>query len=103
VIFYLIASSAWEQAERLEADVASPRDGENFVHCCDHRQIQYVRNSYFPADQPIVALAIDPTRLFNETRYEFGSGGESERFPHVYGPIHVSDVVEVNMVSADPG
>jgi uncharacterized protein (DUF952 family) len=102
VIFHLIASSAWEQAKRGEVDVASPRDGQNFVHCCDHGQIQYVRDSYFPADQSIVALAIDPTRLSNETRYEFGSRGESERFPHVYGAIHVSDVIDTNTVSTSP-
>jgi uncharacterized protein (DUF952 family) len=102
VIFYLVAESAWEQAKRLGANVASPGVGENFVHCCDSRQIQYVRNSYFPVDQPVVALKIDPTRLASETRYEFGSGGESERFPHVYGPIHVSDVVDANTMSPGP-
>lgn len=99
MIFYLIAESAWEQTKRLGADVASPRAGEYFVHCCDRRQVQSVRNSYFPADQPVIALEIDPTRLASETRYEFGSGGESERFPHVFGPIHVSDVVGVNTIS----
>jgi uncharacterized protein (DUF952 family) len=70
------------------------------VHCCDQGQIQHVRDSYFPADQSIVALAIDPTRLSNETRYEVGSRWESERFPHVYGAIHVSDVVDANTVTA---
>jgi uncharacterized protein (DUF952 family) len=99
VIFYLIEESAWETAKRLGADVASPGLGENFVHCCDGRQVQFVRDSYFPADQPIVALEIDPTRLAHETRYEFGSGGESERFPHVFGPIRVSDVVDANTIS----
>lgn len=103
MIFYLIAESAWEQAKRFGADVASPGVGENFVHCCDSRQVQLVRNSYLPADQPVIALEIDPTRLTSETRYELGSGGESERFPHVLGSIRVSDVVDAHTVSVQPG
>jgi uncharacterized protein (DUF952 family) len=102
VIFYVMARSAWEQAERLETKVTSRDFGEPFVHCCDHRQIQYVRNAYFPADEAIVALALDPTRLSGETRYELGSGAESDRFPHVYGSIHASDVVEIISVSDEP-
>jgi uncharacterized protein (DUF952 family) len=66
--------------------VAAPGE-EKFVHCCDERQIAYVRRRYFPVDAEVVALAFDPTQLPAETRYEPGTGGEPERFPHVYGPL----------------
>ena len=36
-----------------------------------------------------------PTLLSAGTRYEAGSCGEVERFPHVYGPIEASDVISV--------
>jgi uncharacterized protein (DUF952 family) len=83
--------------------VASPGSGEAFVHCCDHHQIEYARASYFKPNDQVVALTIDPTRLSSETRYEPGAGGEPERFPHVYGPLRVSDVLEVNPIGVGPG
>jgi uncharacterized protein (DUF952 family) len=79
-----MARRDWESAS---ADEVAPLGAEGFVHCCDERQIGYVRRRYFPADEQVVALALDPTRLPAETRYEPGSGGEPERFPHVYGPL----------------
>ena len=100
MIYYLIAQRDWEQVSHSKAEVASP-GSEGFVHCCDDGQTSHVRAMYFPADQHIVALTVDPTRLSSETRYEPGSGGESERFPHVYGPILVSDVFEANQVTID--
>lgn len=72
--------------------VAEPGKEEDFVHCCDERQIAYVRRSYFPVGEEVVALAFDPTLLPAETRYEPGTGGEPERFPHVYGALRRESV-----------
>ena len=74
---------------------------EGFVHCCDERQIHEVLKAYFPSDARVLAVVVDPTRLSSETRYEPGSGGEAERFAHVYGPIQRSAVVEVIALKAD--
>jgi uncharacterized protein (DUF952 family) len=95
VIFYLMLRRDLESAGA--GQVAAPAD-ERFVHCCDERQIAYVRRRYFPADEEVVALAFDPTRLPAETRYELGSGGEPERFPHVYGPLQRESVTSVRNV-----
>lgn len=74
----------WESG--TEERVAVPGE-ERFVHCCDERQIAHVRQRYFPVDEEVVALAFDPTQLPDETRYEPGTDGEPERFPHVYGVL----------------
>jgi len=84
LIFYLSVRSAWEVAT---ADVLAAPGAEGFVHCCDESQIGYVRRRFFPADADVVAIAFDPTQLPAETRYEPGSEGEPERFPHVYGEL----------------
>jgi len=62
------------------------------------QQMGFVRESYFPTGSTVVALSIDPTALDSETRYEPGSGGELDRFPHVYGSIRRTDVVEVTVL-----
>jgi uncharacterized protein (DUF952 family) len=93
MIFFLMDAEEWD-ARRHESLVATPGP-EGFVHCCDRNQVSFVRESYFPTGSTVAALIIDPTRLDSETRYESGSGGEPERFPHVYGAIRRTDVVEV--------
>jgi uncharacterized protein (DUF952 family) len=85
MIYHLVEQDTWVQrSDQVHVALPGP---EGFVHCCDNRQVQQVRATYFPAGGPVVALALDPTRLDVETRYEPGSRGESERFPHVFGPI----------------
>jgi uncharacterized protein (DUF952 family) len=95
VIFYLMLRRDLESGS---ADVVAAPGAERFVHCCDERQIAYVRQRYFPVDEEVVALAFDPTRLPVETRYEPGAGGEPERFPHVYGPLQREFVASVRSV-----
>lgn len=96
MIYLLMTAEGWEAA-RGGQEVAVPGAG-GFVHCCDERQIDAVVADVFPAGVAVVALAIDPTRLEAETRYEPGSRGEDERFPHVFGPIEVADVREERRV-----
>lgn len=84
MIFYLSVRSEWDDAG---ADPLATPGEDGFVHCCDERQIDYVREKFFPADADVVAIAFDPTQLRAETRYEPGAGGEPERFPHVYGEL----------------
>jgi uncharacterized protein (DUF952 family) len=85
MIYHLVDRETW-LARQDQAFVAMPGP-EGFVHCCDNRQLRRVRAAYFPAGAGVVALALDPTRLDVETRYEPGVRGENERFPHVFGPI----------------
>jgi uncharacterized protein (DUF952 family) len=94
VIFYIVEAAEWA-LKRGDHDVAMPGlDG--LVHCCDEGQLAAVAANYFPVGASLVALAVDPTKLESETRYEPGAGGEAERFPHVFGPISAKDVVAVS-------
>lgn len=94
MIFHLLDEAAW----RASGDSVAEPGPEGFVHCCDERQLGDVRHRYFPTDAGVVALTLDPTLLSAETRYEPGSAGEPERFPHVYGPIARSDIIDVRVV-----
>jgi uncharacterized protein (DUF952 family) len=96
MIFCLMDAEEWD-SRRHESLVAVPGP-EGFVHCCDEHQMRFVRESYFPTGSNVVGLSIDPTTLDCETRYEPGSGGELERFPHVYGSIRRTDVFEVTVL-----
>lgn len=92
MIFYLLPRRDWESDG--QEHVAFPAE-DGFVHCCDEQQIADVRLRYFPVDEEVIALGFDPTRLPVETRYEPGTGGESQRFPHVYGALQRAFVARV--------
>lgn len=92
MIFYLVSRDEWES---VDTEIVATPGPEGFVHCCSERQVQFVRRAYFSRDADIVALALDPTTLDVETRFEPGSGGEPQRFPHVYGEIPRGAVVDV--------
>jgi uncharacterized protein (DUF952 family) len=96
MIFLLAMRATWERGGDT-APLVSP-DTDPFVHGCDEAQIEFVYRSYFSGETDVLALGLDPTRLDAETRYEPGSRGEPQRFPHVYGPIHRADVVEVRVL-----
>ncbi len=93
MIYHLLLASEWDS--RQGSATAAVPDRDEFLHLCDQRQLAPVREAYFPSGSKVVALGVDPTLLSAETRYEPGSGGELERFPHVYGPIQASDVISV--------
>jgi uncharacterized protein (DUF952 family) len=90
MIYYLLTRQEWDDG-RVRDFLVEPGDG-GFVHCCDERQIEMVRQTYFPPNQEVLAAGFDPTQLDVETRYEPGSGGESERYPHAYGPLRRQSV-----------
>ncbi len=102
MIYHLMERSDWERAERTGTGVV-PGEGESFLHCCDQGQLHQVVTGWFAAGADVVALVLDPTRVAGETRYEPGSAGEPERFPHLYGSIRPQDVVGVEGVEPIDG
>ena len=70
---------------------------EGFVHCSTRDQLPkvaaFLYGSYDGPDE-LVVLVVDPARLDVPLRYEAAEPG-GEEFPHVYGPIPVDAVVDV--------
>lgn len=69
-------------------------DQEGFIHCSTVDQLLIPANERFAGRDDLVLLVVDTDRLHTELVYEdcYESG---TRFPHVYGPISLSAVVEV--------
>ncbi|SFQ06409.1 MULTISPECIES: DUF952 domain-containing protein [Actinomadura] len=70
-------------------------DEEGFIHCSsDMAQVNGVLGRFYGGipREDLVLLAVDVSRLEAPVRYE--PAGD-ELFPHVYGPIPVSAVIEV--------
>jgi predicted cupin superfamily sugar epimerase/uncharacterized protein (DUF952 family) len=84
-----------------------PLSATPFLHACpDLETLLAVANAlYTSADEPMVALEIDPSRLTAPVRYEppdppgFAAG---TLFPHIYGPVDAEAVVSMRHARRDP-
>ena len=91
-IFHITSQRAWEQAQgEFAADSLAT---EGFIHCSDPHQFVHVANQRFRGRSDLVLLQIDPGLLNATVRYENLEGGH-ELFPHVYGAIPLTAVIDV--------
>jgi uncharacterized protein (DUF952 family) len=93
-LLHITTAAAWARAQEAGAYTADSLDSEGFIHCSERQQVVWVANTRFRGRMDLVLLHIDPSRLDAAVRYENLEGGH-ELFPHVYGPIPVSAVIEV--------
>ncbi|MFJ7132546.1 DUF952 domain-containing protein [Streptomyces fungicidicus] len=100
-ILHITERSSWEAAREHGEYRMSTRGRtlaqEGFIHCSTRAQLPsvaaFLYGSYEGPDE-LVVLVIDPGLLDVPVKYEAPEPG-AERFPHVYGPIPVDAVVQV--------
>ena len=95
-IFHLAEAAHWEDAQRTGAYAQSTLGRtlaeEGFIHASREDQWETVRATYYADhDGPLVLLEIDPDLLTSPWRED--PVGDTT-FPHVYGPINTSAVVD---------
>ena len=100
-IVHLTERALWEAARARGTYEMSTRgrtlQEEGFIHLSTRAQFPAVAASLYGSyDGPddLVVLVVDPARLDVPLRYEAPQPG-GEEFPHVYGPIPVAAVVDV--------
>ena len=95
VVFHIISKSDWANAKD-EVDY-SPASfaSEGFIHLSQKSQILRPANLLYNGEDDLLLLVLAVDELGPELRYEPGSHGESELFPHLYGELNVSAVVDV--------
>lgn len=91
VIFHLAEAAWWDPTAPEYAPAEFASDG--FVHCSTAEQLRDVATSFYSDRTDLVLLTIDPRRLHPELRWEPGSHGEPDDFPHVYGAINRDAIV----------
>lgn len=90
-IYHLAKPDDW--ARSTDHYIPPSVDGEGFIHCSIVEQLPMVAHDRFGDDNDLILLTIDPDRLDDQTLvYEdlYDLGWE---FPHVYGPLPTSSVV----------
>ncbi|MFF5481692.1 DUF952 domain-containing protein [Streptomyces sp. NPDC012935] len=100
-ILHITERSLWDEARARGTYEMSTRGrtlrDEGFIHCSTRAQLPtvagFLYGSYDGPDE-LVVLVVDPARLDVPLKYEAPEPG-GEEFPHVYGPIPVNAVVDV--------
>ena len=91
-IYHIARRTEWEAAQYAGIYAADTLGTEGFIHCSEAHQIIGVANRLFRGRTDLLLLRLDPARLSSDLRFEPGGG---DVFPHIYGPINATAVVEV--------
>ena len=94
VIYHLTTVEDWEDAQDKGSYEPPSFQKEGFIHCCTKEQLDGVLHRHYKGQENLVRLVIDPTLLNQRLQYDIDEKLQQE-FPHVYGPLNLSSVVEI--------
>lgn len=103
MLLHLCSRDEWARA-RAAGAVTPPSLGDvGFVHLSTPRQVHLPADRLFRGRTDVLLLHIDPARLSDPVRFEPGVPADPDAmlFPHLYGPLPVSAVVDVT--AYEPG
>ncbi len=100
-IYHITTRSAALQARQTGEYQTESLAIEGFIHCSQIFQILDVANAFYTGQKDLVILAIDPTRLAAQLKFEAPvhprpsatAPTSDNNFPHIYGPLNY-DAVE---------
>ena len=92
-IYHITEEKAWQDA--LLKSVYIPNDfvKDGFIHCSLESQVVAVAEKFFKQTPDLLLLKIDTHQIISPLVFENLEGGE-ESYPHIYGALPVSAVVE---------
>jgi glutathione S-transferase len=104
-IYHIATAVAWAQAQRDGQYTMSTRDRtlaeEGFIHASTAPQVARVANAFYQGAPDLLLLVIDPDRVDSEVRYEPVPGHDLP-YPHIYGPLNLSAVVQTRPFAPAP-
>ncbi len=91
-IYHIVLPEIWrvaaDQTEYAPTGLAS----EGFIHCSYESQLPAVIERYYGDQKRLIILRLDPEKLTSKLVAEPSTGGEI--YPHIYGPIDRTAIVE---------
>jgi uncharacterized protein (DUF952 family) len=100
VLFHITSADELRAAGQSGTYTPKAFGEDGFVHCSYGHQVAATANRIFRGRSDLVVLEIDPARLPGPVIDENLEGG-AELFPHVYGPLPLSAVVQVHRLPCD--
>ena len=93
-IYHIAVRSDWESMKNSTEYAIETLESEGFIHCSKWEQLQATIKRFFLERDDILLLKIDTKRLNAPLIYESAADG-SGFFPHAFGPINTSSIIQV--------
>lgn len=90
-LFHLAEPAEWARSTDTYCPPSVEQEG--FVHCSTADQLPVVARERYLDHNGLILLTIDPEQLDHEALVYEDLYGQGEEFPHVYGPLPTSAVV----------
>jgi uncharacterized protein (DUF952 family) len=99
-IYHITTPGQWESAREKGCYTAPSLESEGFIHNSEADQVAGVLNRYYKGQQALLKLTIDTDKLTSRLQYDLAPS-VNELFPHIYGPINLDAVVQVDRINTE--
>ncbi len=97
-IYKIIDADVWAEAESTGEFCGVGIDlADGFIHLSSAGQVTETLAKYFAGQTNLIVVSVDTEKLGDRLRWEASRGGDL--FPHVYGSIPMSAVIETRPIS----
>jgi uncharacterized protein (DUF952 family) len=102
-IYHITSKKDWAKAYKNGVYLPVNYEKDGFIHCSKKKQVLQSANKHFTGQNGLIVLKIDQAQVPSKVIEENLEGGK-ELFPHIYGPIPVTAVVEIiELISTSDG
>ncbi|MCY1128523.1 DUF952 domain-containing protein [Frigidibacter sp. RF13] len=92
LILKIFRRPEWDVFRKAGETLGAPVDlADGYIHFSTPAQVTETAAKHFASESDLVLVAVDPARLGPDLKWEPSRGGAL--FPHLYRPLHLSDVV----------
>ena len=99
-IYHILLPNEWETRKNNSFYEAPSLATEGFIHCSFEEQLNTVIDRYYSGISELVILKIDVSKLSSKLVAEPSTANDV--YPHVYGPIDLESVIEVERRTNQP-
>lgn len=92
IIYHITDPAQWQKAQQIGQYLPANYEKDGFIHCSKKEQVCGVGERYYVGQKGLLILSINIEKLTSKLVYENGTGGEGEKFPHLYGPLNLTAV-----------
>lgn len=102
LIYKILTSGQWADLQEAGETVGAPVDvADGFVHFSTAAQVRETAAKHFTGQDGLWLLALESETLGEALKWEPSRGGAL--FPHLYGPLRLSDVLWSSPLPLVPG
>jgi uncharacterized protein (DUF952 family) len=108
MILHITSKQEWLEAQARGEYIAPSLQTEGFIHCSTENQVLHVANAFYRGRNDLVLLKLDEAKIKPELKWEPPAGppapgiSNSDKFPHIFGPINLTAVASVLDFMPDP-